>query len=174
MAVFRHGIGNRDLSFVNAGRDVPVPLAGLVVLLAIFVEGIVMRVLIVDDSHTARLLLAQAVNSTRGLELAGEADFAAHAVEQFRRLRPDLVVLDAQLPDGYGVEVLRVIKQEAPHCVVAMISNYPLLFENASLKEGADYFIAKLSGLDNVKNLLHRIADKHGTTVNAHLMAASC
>lgn len=120
-----------------------------------------MKVLIVDDSSAVRMMLAQSVRETEGMELVGEADFVAHAIEQFRRLKPDLVLLDAQLPDGYGLDVLRVIKEEMPDCLVAMVSSYPLLYEEISRREGADYFVAKLAGLESIGHILREIAASH-------------
>lgn len=66
----------------------------------------VMNVLIVDDEATARERLVAFCEHRRDLRVIGEANCGAKAIEAARRLRPDLVFLDARLPDMSGAEVL--------------------------------------------------------------------
>jgi two-component system, LytTR family, response regulator len=64
-----------------------------------------LRVLIVDDEPVARQVLAELIEECPGVELAGEAANGVEAVEQVERLKPDVVLLDLQMPglDGFGV-----------------------------------------------------------------------
>ena len=64
-----------------------------------------MRILIVDDEQPARERLKRLLESLDGVELAGEAENGLQAVELIERERPDLVLLDIQMPglDGFGV-----------------------------------------------------------------------
>jgi two-component system LytT family response regulator len=65
-----------------------------------------MRAVIVDDERLARNELRRMLDAAGGVELVGEARNAAEAVELIGRLRPDLVFLDIQMPDGDGFGVL--------------------------------------------------------------------
>jgi DNA-binding NarL/FixJ family response regulator len=61
-------------------------------------------VLIVDD-HPSFRVTASALLQAEGFEVVGEAADGASAIEQARRLRPDLLLLDVQLPDMDGFEI---------------------------------------------------------------------
>ncbi len=73
-----------------------------------------MRVLIVDDEPLARERLRTLLARETGIEVGGEAGSGPDAVEAIRRLKPDLVLLDIQMPglDGFGV--LRELGPELP------------------------------------------------------------
>jgi two-component system chemotaxis response regulator CheB len=62
------------------------------------------RVLIVDDSATVRAVLRRLFSRAEGIEIAGEATDGANAVEATLRLRPDVVLMDIEMPgtDGYA------------------------------------------------------------------------
>src|SRR3954452_17703285 len=64
------------------------------------------KVLIVDDHPTFRLT-ARALLESEGFDVVGEAEDGASAIETARRLKPDVVLLDVQLPDIDGFEVAR-------------------------------------------------------------------
>jgi DNA-binding NarL/FixJ family response regulator len=66
-------------------------------------------VLIVDDHETFRSF-ARALLETEGFDLIGEAADGTSGIEAVESLRPDLVVLDVQLPDLSGLEVLERLR----------------------------------------------------------------
>jgi two-component system, LytTR family, response regulator len=70
------------------------------------------RVLLVDDEPLARQRLADLVAEEPDAEVVGEAEDGDEAVEAIRRLRPDLVFLDVQMPGKTGVEVVREVGAE--------------------------------------------------------------
>jgi two-component system LytT family response regulator len=65
-----------------------------------------LRVLIVDDEPIARKVLRQDLTCLDGLEVVGEAENGAAALAQISALRPDLVLLDIQMPGMSGFELL--------------------------------------------------------------------
>lgn len=81
-----------------------------------------MSVLIVDDHPTfrasARLLL-----SSEGYDVVGEAADGAGALRAARELRPQLILLDVQLPDFDGFEVARRLAQEGSDAAVVLTSS---------------------------------------------------
>jgi two-component system, LytTR family, response regulator len=70
------------------------------------------RVLIVDDEALGRLRLHDLVRDEKGAEVVGEAADGESAVEAIRRLKPDLVFLDVQMPKKSGLDVVKEIGAE--------------------------------------------------------------
>jgi two-component system, LytTR family, response regulator len=68
-----------------------------------------LRVLIADDEMLARQRLEDLLRQESGVEIVGTADSGPSAVEAIRRLKPDLLFLDVQMPGMTGIEVLRAI-----------------------------------------------------------------
>src|SRR5690348_9967117 len=79
------------------------------------------RVLIVDDMELARERVRLYLQEESDLQIVGEAANGAEAVRSISRLAPDLVLLDVQLPDFDGFEIVRRLPPQA-HPVVIYIS----------------------------------------------------
>ena len=76
-----------------------------------------MRVLIADDEPIAREILREHVDAIAGLEFAGEASTGAEAISRIFDLRPDVVLLDLQMPELDGLAVVRSLTGErSPNC----------------------------------------------------------
>jgi DNA-binding NarL/FixJ family response regulator len=82
------------------------------------------RVAIVDDHHAVRLGLETAIRSEPGLVPAGIAATAAELAPVLYRNRPDVVLLDYNLPDVDGLTVCRDIKSQAPAPAVILYSAF--------------------------------------------------
>lgn len=80
------------------------------------------RILAVDDHPVFREGLVTIIASQPDMTLAGEASNAADAVSQFKRLRPDVTLLDLRLPGADGVEALRAIRQDAAGARVIVLT----------------------------------------------------
>jgi two-component system LytT family response regulator len=99
-----------------------------------------LRVLIVDDEPPARHRLEDLLREEPGVTVVGTADNGIAAVDAIRRLAPDLVFLDIQMPGKNGLEVLREIGPDAmpPTILVTAYDQYALpAFDLAA----ADYLL---------------------------------
>ena len=101
-----------------------------------------LRVLIVDDSPPFREA-ARAVLEARGYEVAGEADSARAAIDCARRLLPDAVLLDVDLPDGNGFGVCAGLMRCDPPPAVLLTSADDLRADPRVQRSGATGFLPK-------------------------------
>ena len=105
-------------------------------------------VLIVDD-HAPFRALARALLQLEGFEVVGEAADARSALDAIRRLRPNVVLLDIQLPDLDGFEVTRRLAQAGdPPAIVLVSSRDHSAYRRRLAESSAHGFIVKsdLSG----------------------------
>lgn len=82
------------------------------------------RLLIVDDHPAFRMGLAALVQSQPDMEVAAEAGDGQQAIELFRRLKPDVTLMDLRLPGISGVEAILAIRKEFPDARVIVITTY--------------------------------------------------
>src|SRR5439155_21314163 len=78
------------------------------------------RVLVVDDSAVFRLFLTRALNAADGIEVCGTAQDGIEALEAAKRLRPDVVTLDVEMPRLNGLATLDRLLAERPVRVVML------------------------------------------------------
>ena len=100
------------------------------------------RVLLVDDSPVVIDGLQSILRPPPDIEVVGDATGGAEAVKKSRELAPDVVVVDAQMPDMDGVEATRRIKEAAPTAKVLFMAIHPDRVEDA-IEAGADYCLGK-------------------------------
>ena len=85
----------------------------------------VLRLLVVDDHEIVRQGLVALLDRRPGFEVVAQAGSVAESIDQARRHRPDIVVMDVRLPDGSGVEACRAIRAELPATRVIMLTSFP-------------------------------------------------
>jgi two-component system LytT family response regulator len=77
-----------------------------------------LRLLVVDDEPLIRAGIRHGLSAVEGIEVVGECDSGARAVEAIRQGKPDLVLLDVQMPDGTGLDVVREVGADRMPAVV--------------------------------------------------------
>jgi DNA-binding LytR/AlgR family response regulator len=87
-----------------------------------------LRILIADDEPIAREILRDHIDSMAGLEVAGEASTGAEAISRIFDLRPDLVLLDLQMPELDGLSVVRSLSGERSPLIIFVTA-----YENQAL-----------------------------------------
>ncbi len=102
------------------------------------------RVVVVDDHPAVRLGLADFLDAQDGLEIVGQAENGAQAVELSSSTTPDVVVMDIRMPELDGIEATRLIKQNRPETGVLLLTAYEEdELATAGRAAGADAFFLK-------------------------------
>lgn len=94
-----------------------------------------------------------------GVQVVGEAESVTAAIKRVTALVPDVVVLDIQMGDGTGIEVLRYIKRTIPATQVIMLTNHSNdFYRDMCLREGAAHFLDKSTDFDKIREMLTQAA----------------
>ncbi len=102
-----------------------------------------MRFLIVDDSEEPLKHLLRFI-PTMGHEVIGIARNGQEAVEEYQRLKPDVLVMDVIMPRLNGLEALQFIRESDPRAKVVMVSGLKSCSTAMeSVRLGASYFLCK-------------------------------
>ena len=82
------------------------------------------RILTVDDHPILREGIAAILAAEPDFELVGEANNGREAVDQFRTHRPDVTLMDLQMPHMNGIEAIRAIRKEFPDARIIVLTTY--------------------------------------------------
>jgi DNA-binding NarL/FixJ family response regulator len=117
------------------------------------------RILTADDHALLRQGIAALIDLETDMELVGQASTGREAIEQFRRHRPDITLMDLQMPDISGIEAILAIRNEFPEARIVVLTTYAGDVQVVrALKAGARGYLLK----GNVhKELLEAIRAVH-------------
>jgi DNA-binding NarL/FixJ family response regulator len=118
------------------------------------------RVLIVDDHAVVRMGVRTLLALNPNLVLCGETADGEHAILEFERLAPDVVILDLSLPVKNGFEVASEIRRIAPATKIIFFSMHEVPATTKMI--GADAFVAKTAGIEALLAAVERCCNvKH-------------
>lgn len=100
-----------------------------------------MRVLLVDDEPLALDRLKVGFGAIEGVEVAGTASDGIEAAEQIRALKPDLVILDIQMPGRSGMEIARALRPGEHRPEIIFVTAFERFAADAFEVEAADYLL---------------------------------
>ncbi|MBX5461304.1 MAG: response regulator transcription factor [Steroidobacteraceae bacterium] len=102
------------------------------------------RVLTVDDHPLLREGIAAVIEGQPDMVLAGEATNGREAIECYRRLRPDVTLMDLRMPDMNGIEAISAIRAEFPNARIIVLTTYTGDAQAlGALKAGASAYLLK-------------------------------
>jgi DNA-binding NarL/FixJ family response regulator len=108
-----------------------------------------LRVLLVDDSAKVRQTLSGYISTLPQFEVVGEAQDGFEAIDTFKKLNPDVVILDLRMPKMSGIEVLKEIKKSPRECAVIVFSAIADdVFRQKCIELGAKHFFDKVTQFD--------------------------
>jgi DNA-binding NarL/FixJ family response regulator len=115
-------------------------------------------VLTVDDHALLRKGIAGLVNAESDMKVVAEASTGLEATKQFKQHRPDVTLMDLQLPDMSGIETMITIRQEFPEAGIIVLTTYagdaPVV---RALKAGARGYLLKAEVNDELLNTIRSV-----------------
>jgi two-component system response regulator NreC len=119
------------------------------------------RVLLVDDARHVRERLAEMLSSLNGVQVVGQAPDVPLALQLIEELRPDVLILEMELPGQTGMDLLSSIRENAskPLIIILTSLDYPVL-RRACAELGADFYFYKPAEFEKVLEVCENLAKR--------------
>lgn len=117
------------------------------------------RILIVDDHPLFRRGLREAIEERPGFTIVGEASNGREALRMVAELRPDVAIIDIDMPDLNGLQTARALRaMGAPVAIVFLTMYKERDMFNAAMDLGARAYVLKESAVDDIITALEKVA----------------
>jgi DNA-binding NarL/FixJ family response regulator len=116
------------------------------------------RILLADDHHIVRAGIRQLLESAKDIEVVAEAGDGEEAQTLIQQLKPDVAVLDIQMPKASGIEVTRWVRSHLPEVGILILTAYddePYVM--AVLQAGANGYVLKTAKTDELIQSVHDV-----------------
>lgn len=115
-----------------------------------------LKIFICDDSDLIRESLKKLLSSYKSIGIIGEADRVKTATEFLSNNKPDLSIVDLNLPDGSGYDILDRIKNNPDQHTVIILSNHSsTVYRKKAMEKGADYFFDKSTEFEKIIDVVN-------------------
>jgi DNA-binding NarL/FixJ family response regulator len=116
--------------------------------------------LVIADDHPLILAgIAALIEGEPELELLGQAVDTGQAVAQYERLRPDVLLIDLNMPGGGGLEAIARIRARHPGARIVILTTYEGDEDvHRALEAGASAYLLKHSGFDEIVHCVRQVA----------------
>ncbi len=132
------------------------------------------KVLLVDDHGIVRDGIKATLSSEKNIKIIGEASNGIEAIEQVKKLTPDVVVMDISMPEMNGIEATAIISDRYPNTktlILSMHDNEDYILK--SIESGASGYLLKDTGKDEFIKAITTISkgDKYFSTPVSSIIA---
>lgn len=118
------------------------------------------RVMIVDDHEIVRRGIAEIVDRADGLEVVAEAGSVTDAIRRAELVVPDVILIDLQLPDGTGIDIMRKLGESKPMIRPVVLTSFD---DDSALSEaleaGARAYVLKTVRGAEITDVIKAVAD---------------
>ncbi|MBN2049500.1 MAG: response regulator transcription factor [Spirochaetales bacterium] len=115
-------------------------------------------IVIVDDHPIVRKGFIQLINLEEDLEVIGEAEDSAGALDAMEKHKPDLVIIDLSLKNSSGLELIKDLARLYPKLPMLVVSLHDeKLYAERALRAGAKGFIMKMEATENLLTALRQV-----------------
>ena len=116
------------------------------------------KVFIADDHPIVRAALVQIITDSSGLSVVGEAENGVELLKKIRELDLDILVMDVDMPEKNGWEVMIHLKAEFPKLPVIILSGFPEGDYGVQfLKAGASGYLNKSNAIKEIPNAIRKV-----------------
>jgi DNA-binding NarL/FixJ family response regulator len=123
----------------------------------------VIHIIIVDGHNLIREGIKRIIDQSNDMLVIGEADSVTDASRLIKLHRPDVVVLDINLPDESELDALVKLRSHSPNLPLLVLSMYTEeRFGVAAIKAGADGYLTKSATIEEVKKAICCVSNGHG------------
>jgi two-component system response regulator DesR len=135
--------------------------------------GSAIRVVLADDEHLLRSALGTLLSLDGAISIVGEAADGADAVKAVVSHRPDVLVIDLEMPEMDGIRAVEHILRDDPEQIVLMLTRHarPGVLRRA-LKAGVRGFMSKSADPELIGEVIHRLRDG-GRWIDHDILQAS-
>ncbi|NJP91808.1 response regulator transcription factor [Nonomuraea sp. FMUSA5-5] len=117
------------------------------------------RILVADDENLVRDAIAGLLDLQDDFEVVGQASSGGEAIAAALRLRPDVALLDLQMPEPDGIEVARRLASELPECRCVVVTSYGRPgYLKAALAAGVRGFLPKTVSSAGLAEVVRKVA----------------
>jgi DNA-binding NarL/FixJ family response regulator len=117
-----------------------------------------MKIIVADDSITIRQRIVKLLATIPNLEVIAEASDGIEASILIRKLKPDLVVLDLNMPKLSGLQLLPSLKEMVAPPIVVVLTNYSTApLKAMCIRSGADFFFDKSTEFENAIRSIEKL-----------------
>ena len=132
-----------------------------------------LNLVVVYGSHHVGASIVHYLSQLKNLAIVGQSCNVEDAVQTLVSKPPDVVIIDAHLKDGLGLEVLRRTKLlGAPPLVIMTAASSYFQYRRECLRHGADYYFQLPHEIDNMMNTLSRLSSLF-STVNEEMKSVN-
>lgn len=133
-------------------------------------ENKTLRVFIADDHPLFRVGLRLSLNQKRNIEVIGEAENGFSAVEKILNDRPDLALIDVDMPGLSGIGAIRILRKAMPEMKIVVLSTYDDdHYVRDSITAGADGYVLKNIDIDALAKVIVSFC-KGETVISPYLL----
>ena len=116
------------------------------------------RIVIADDERPARLFLKAILQNFEDTEIVGEAENGAEAIELIKEFKPDLALLDLQMPEVTGLEVVKLLRKDQMP-LIAFVTAYDEFAIQAFEVNAVDYLLKPVEAA-RLRETLNRVHER--------------
>jgi two-component system invasion response regulator UvrY len=116
------------------------------------------RVLVIDDHAVVRQGLRQILAETTDIIVGADASSASQGLTRARAEQWDVILLDLNLPDGHGLDVLKQLRSESTHVPILVLSMHPEdQFALRAIRAGASGYLTKNGAVDELATAIRMV-----------------
>ena len=117
-----------------------------------------LRILLVDDQKFVRYKLKEMLSTDENLEIVGTAGDGEMAIAQVESLKPDVILIDIEMPKMNGIEATEIISQRFPECKILIFSSYEHQeYVQKIIAAGADGYLLKSTPAEDLVTAIHSV-----------------